>query len=150
MPAVGDLVSPGERYRNWTVIRETAPSNNGSRRWWCRCRCGREKAVAQGDLRKGTTVGCSHCFTVSIPKAWTPEARRKRERSARKRARRGPKEDRVAMWRCRLPDPESTERHPFACGAVVFADERERHAAEVHHIKTVFASAFVPAMEEAA
>lgn len=40
------------------VICEASPSQNGGRRWLCRCECGNEKIVLSEHLRSGATKSC--------------------------------------------------------------------------------------------
>lgn len=47
----------GQRYGRWTVI-EPAPMIDRWRRWVCRCDCGNEKQIAQGNLRNGSSQSC--------------------------------------------------------------------------------------------
>ncbi len=52
----------GQRFSMLTVVRETesVTGSNGKpvRRWLCRCDCGREVVVRQGNLQKKVTRSC--------------------------------------------------------------------------------------------
>lgn len=48
------IVSPGEQYNNWTVVKH-APEK-GNHFYLCRCVCGHERNVSKYDL--GKTIGC--------------------------------------------------------------------------------------------
>lgn len=45
------------RFGSWTVLHE-APRHGRLRYWTCRCVCGTERDVFQGDLRRGRSTGC--------------------------------------------------------------------------------------------
>ena len=51
----------GHRYGRWTVISRGPRRQNSF--WNCRCDCGTEKQVELGNLRSGTSGGCSKCAT---------------------------------------------------------------------------------------
>lgn len=51
-----DLV--GRRFGRLTVLRETAKTREGERRWECACDCGGTKTTRQGLLRDGKTSSC--------------------------------------------------------------------------------------------
>lgn len=55
------LVHVGEVYGKWTVIEAATPGSQRSRRWMCRCNCGRESVVAQHGLRRKTSTQCRWC-----------------------------------------------------------------------------------------
>lgn len=51
----------GKQFSDWTVLYEDSPAGN-RRRWMCRCVCGTEKSVWQGNLTQGKSHGCG-CVT---------------------------------------------------------------------------------------
>lgn len=55
-----ELDLTGQRYGRLIVVSQ-APSQNGSKRWLCKCDCGKETIVHQGNLRRGYTQSCG-CY----------------------------------------------------------------------------------------
>jgi hypothetical protein len=57
----------GERYGRLVVVRCVGKTRRGNRVWLCRCDCGKEVAVAAGDLRRkrGPTKSCG-CFIREV------------------------------------------------------------------------------------
>lgn len=57
----------GAVFGNWTVLRETTPSDGGSIRVMARCQCGTERAVLAHELSRGRSksCGCLKGFHVS-------------------------------------------------------------------------------------
>lgn len=51
----------GQRFGRWTLLAPTSPSRNNQKQWICRCECGSEKAVLEGNMKTGKTVSCG-CF----------------------------------------------------------------------------------------
>lgn len=47
----------GKTFGKLTVI-EAAPVMGGKKHWWCKCSCGRTKAVRQSNLAGGNTKSC--------------------------------------------------------------------------------------------
>ena len=47
----------GIRFGDWTVLRR-APNDGLRTMWYCRCKCGTERAVWAGDLKGGKTNSC--------------------------------------------------------------------------------------------
>lgn len=58
------LANPGDTFGEWVVV-EPAESRHG-RRWLCRCSCGTERAVAQGNLTSGKSRSCGHGKAVNL------------------------------------------------------------------------------------
>ena len=52
------VVEVGARFGRYIVASKAPPSQGQRGQWLCRCDCGTEKAVAAGQLRKGTTRSC--------------------------------------------------------------------------------------------
>ena len=53
------ILLPGTRFGRLVIVRLTAErSSRGERRYLCRCDCGTEKIVTQGNLRSGGTKSC--------------------------------------------------------------------------------------------
>lgn len=50
----------GERYARWTIIGAGLRKGN-TRYFLCRCDCGTEKHVHQGNMRNGSSKACSKC-----------------------------------------------------------------------------------------
>lgn len=52
----------GQKFGMLTVVGQAPSTENGQRRWICKCECGTEKVVMGGNLKRGTTVscGCKH------------------------------------------------------------------------------------------
>lgn len=48
----------GQKFGMLTVVGQAESSAAGSRRWLCRCDCGRETVVLGSNLTRGTTVSC--------------------------------------------------------------------------------------------
>ena len=55
----------GRRFGSWLVLRRApnhvAPSGQAVTMWWCRCRCGAERAVRAGPLVQGRPRQCMAC-----------------------------------------------------------------------------------------
>lgn len=54
-----DLV--GRRFERLLVL-----SYAGGSAWMVRCKCGNEKVVNGGNLRRGATTSCGHCREITI------------------------------------------------------------------------------------
>ncbi len=54
---------PGDKFGDWTIVAAAESVRHG-RRWLCRCKCGREKSVGQGELRAGRSRSCQKCRNV--------------------------------------------------------------------------------------
>ena len=59
------LVFVDEVYGSWTVIEAVAPktftSGKPIKYWRCRCECGHEQEIQQGQLRCGAATSCRRC-----------------------------------------------------------------------------------------
>lgn len=121
-------VQRGASYRNWTVLRDYAPDRHGQPRYWCRCKCGRERDVTRYTLINTRSASCAKCRPTA---PWTPSRLRAMRaaagaRYARKNGLLRP------FYRCKALLLESTERYPIECGAVVWEEEMGTHLAEMH------------------
>jgi hypothetical protein len=60
----------GQRFGRWTVISfyDIRP---GGTRWLCRCQCGKERPVANGNLKRGTTKSCGCLQLEAVKKSRT-------------------------------------------------------------------------------
>lgn len=54
--ALADLT--GKAFSSWTVLREADRASDRSRQWVCRCACGTERVVLQGNLTNGASRSC--------------------------------------------------------------------------------------------
>lgn len=52
------LVSPGERFNNWTVISEAEKDSKRGQQFLCKCICGTERVVRKANLGKVKGCGC--------------------------------------------------------------------------------------------
>jgi len=52
----------GDRFGRWTVIACGEPTQNGQKRWLCRCDCGTERLVLERSLKYGGSESCG-CVT---------------------------------------------------------------------------------------
>ena len=70
MKGVDSVVTPGDRYGRWTVIKELV-SKTKHRRVLCQCRCGTKRAVLLQNLTGGRTrsCGCTNKATLRASKA---------------------------------------------------------------------------------
>ena len=63
-----DIVSPGDRFGRWTIIKESArvisPNGVKLRAFLCRCDCGKESIVRWYSLKSGRSVSCG-CYMRS-------------------------------------------------------------------------------------
>ena len=50
----------GRDFTDWHVVRLVGRVKKQTM-WWCRCKCGREKAVAAGNLKSGKSPHCNSC-----------------------------------------------------------------------------------------
>lgn len=57
--------SPGARYGRWLVIQPATANKYCQKQWICRCDCGNERVIAQGDLRRGTSRSCG-CLKLEL------------------------------------------------------------------------------------
>lgn len=76
MPAkIKDLTK--QKFGAWRVIRfsRRTPGRYGMTYWWCRCRCGTERAVTAGNLRSGISKSCGRCKYRSKPHGESGEHR---------------------------------------------------------------------------
>jgi hypothetical protein len=48
----------GQRFGRLTVIRQAENDKFGNICWWCRCDCGKEKAISGHHLRAGQSTSC--------------------------------------------------------------------------------------------
>ena len=55
----------GLKFNRWTVLSHHGSNKWGSRIWLCRCECGTERVVAQGDLKRGHTKSCG-CYGKEV------------------------------------------------------------------------------------
>ena len=56
MSSTDDML--GREFGYWTVIAPADPYKNRSKRYLCRCRCGKEKIIVASDLKRGLTTSC--------------------------------------------------------------------------------------------
>jgi hypothetical protein len=49
---------PGQVFGNWTVIKFVEVGKHGNPRFLCRCKCGTERVVNSGDLKRGGSKSC--------------------------------------------------------------------------------------------
>lgn len=56
----------GKEYERWTVIRRNEIGKTSL--WLCRCKCGTERLVYQGDLKSGSSKSCG-CLTSEVTAA---------------------------------------------------------------------------------
>lgn len=57
-------VAPGRNFGLWTVVELGEPqivAYGKTRRWLCRCACGKERHIQPTELRKGKTRSCVQC-----------------------------------------------------------------------------------------
>jgi len=50
----------GQKIAQWTVIRLFSKNKKGRTYFWCRCECGKEKAVLAQNLKNGQSKNCGH------------------------------------------------------------------------------------------
>ena len=64
-PKYDDLI--GKRFDKWLVIKEVEKTNQGQRRFLCKCDCGNEKKVLGSNLIYGesTSCGCNKGYVES-------------------------------------------------------------------------------------
>ena len=53
----------GKSYGKWTVLHIAYKRSHVF--WWCRCECGKEKAVSGNELRSSGSTGCRGCSSVT-------------------------------------------------------------------------------------
>lgn len=58
----------GKRYNNYTVVREVEKSNDGHRRFLCKCDCGNERIVYLSHLKTNRRKECELCSFKNINK----------------------------------------------------------------------------------
>ena len=51
----------GKVFGKWTVLHHYGKSKYGDYLWWCRCACGKEKAVNINFMKNGTSTQCLDC-----------------------------------------------------------------------------------------
>lgn len=70
------MYAPGDKVRNWTLIRHYEA--NGERRagWYCRCDCGNEAQVQTCDLTMKTSTTCRKCTGHMMAKVTISEGMR--------------------------------------------------------------------------
>lgn len=57
----------GKRYNHWTVLAECPERGaSGSRRYLCRCDCGREKVLYGYHVRSGNSRQCQNCALLEM------------------------------------------------------------------------------------
>ena len=56
-------VIKGQRYHDWTAIKEVGRSDNGERMVECICKCGAIKPIRLNNLRRGKSKRCHDCAT---------------------------------------------------------------------------------------
>lgn len=68
---ISQKMAEGQRYGRLMVISQAASAISSSgktrRRWLCRCDCGNEAIVRQGDLRSGNTQSCGCLYRLTRP-----------------------------------------------------------------------------------
>lgn len=52
------IITPGDQFSRWTVVRSHEPDKRGRPVWWCRCVCGTERGVSANGLKTGNTKSC--------------------------------------------------------------------------------------------
>lgn len=57
-------IQPGDKYGNWTVIRELPINTRYRRKMLCRCACGAEGEVFTNNLLYGMSCGCRMCGSL--------------------------------------------------------------------------------------
>jgi hypothetical protein len=58
-PTTCRILTPGQRFGRWTVVREAGRNDSRSITWLCRCDCGTERVVPGTRLRAGSqSCGC--------------------------------------------------------------------------------------------
>ena len=50
----------GQEFNDWTVLRYAGRKNRASM-WLCRCKCGREREISAGNLRRRLSKRCRTC-----------------------------------------------------------------------------------------
>lgn len=69
-----DIVSPGDRFGRWTIIKESArvisPNGVKLRAFLCRCDCGKESIVRWYSLKSGRSVSCGCYMRSHHNKGW--------------------------------------------------------------------------------
>lgn len=75
MPSKTITITPGEKFGNWTILREAEKlvykNGHTKRRVLCRCRCGVEHVVRLGDLRNGKSTKCKPCHNLDYVRKHT-------------------------------------------------------------------------------
>jgi hypothetical protein len=64
-------IAPGNIFNKWTVLSEESKDKYGHRQWLCRCECGTERSVIQGNLNNGNSKDCGCGRVAAIAKALT-------------------------------------------------------------------------------
>lgn len=64
-------IHPGNVLNKWTVLKEEPKDKYSHRQWLCRCECGTERVVLQGNLNNGNSKDCGCGRVVAIAKALT-------------------------------------------------------------------------------
>ena len=62
------LVSPGEQFNNWTVIKQGAKDKQGGQQFYCECVCGTKRLVRKCNLGNVKGCGCDRKAYVSSGK----------------------------------------------------------------------------------
>ncbi|MBY6105005.1 hypothetical protein KUW19_00750 [Ferrimonas balearica] len=53
-----DRLKPGDKFHDWTVIRNAHPDHKVNKGYLCRCVCGTEKVVSARLMRSGGSKSC--------------------------------------------------------------------------------------------
>lgn len=56
----------GNIYGKWIVLSEGLRAASNKRQWLCKCICGKEVLVHQGNLSSGRSTGCMNCRPTAI------------------------------------------------------------------------------------
>ncbi|WP_304637127.1 MULTISPECIES: hypothetical protein [Pseudoalteromonas] len=62
------LVSPGDKFNNWTVVKQGEKDKQGGQKFHCKCVCGTERLVRKCNLGKVKGCGCDRKAYVSSGK----------------------------------------------------------------------------------
>ncbi|MCJ7790534.1 MAG: hypothetical protein MUP69_10255 [Candidatus Atribacteria bacterium] len=57
----------GQKFGRLTVIKRSYPNNKqGNANWLCKCECGKEKVIRNGDLKRGHTRSCGCLYKEPV------------------------------------------------------------------------------------
>lgn len=76
---IKETLDPGDVIARWTVIEDTGSRQSGSRLLFCRCVCGREKAVRERNILNGMSRSCG-CLSVDVSKSKKGVPKRRKNR----------------------------------------------------------------------